>query len=291
MSTNRDLPDVQAGKPEHEIYLPKVGVKGVKFPIAVKAKEDKIIYLNTIATFNMFCEVEKHIRGTNMSRNVQELSENWLNRPLSGTNFKELLQSLKKRQKSKDVYVSAAFEYLIHKVSPVTKINSVTAFPCKFIGVLKGDVYKFILEANVPITTVCPCSRTMSLVDKKKGIGLGAHNQRGDVKLQVQCVEGNTIWLEDLIELVEQSGSCPTYPLLKREDEKFVTEKGYKNARFCEDVCRHLISNLEKKLDKQINWLKVYVENFESIHYYQAVAVAERVKINKDWETSSRGFY
>jgi len=284
---NGDLPDVQATRPDvDDIHLNRVGIENVCIPIKISQKGTKELQ-HVQATFNMFCGVLKDIKGANLSRFVEELTENWLDKKMSSTSFRQLLESLRDRLKADDIYVSASFRYFMPKLSPVTKKSCVMPYDCRFIGLLKEDDYKFILEVHAPITTVCPCSKAMSTVDKKRDLGKGAHNQRGIVTIQTRADE--IVWIEDLIEVAEKGGSCAVYPILKRPDEKYVTEKAYKNPRFVEDVTRMVLDGARKL--KGIFWVKVRVRNAESIHPHDATAIAGIEKNASKWETSSRGFY
>ncbi|MFA5395465.1 MAG: GTP cyclohydrolase I FolE2, partial [Methanogenium sp.] len=205
----------------------------------------------------------------------------------------ELLKRLQYSMKSDDAYARAEFDYFIAKVSPVTKLPAPQAYKCAFTGIMKGDEYKFILEVNVIAASLCPCSKEMSLL-KNLGkiveerdtaiiigndgppalagknllevVGMGAHNQRSLIRVQLTSKDNQIIWIEDVIEAIEKSASAPTYPLLKRPDEKFVTEMAYNNAKFSEDILRDLQKNIEA-LSNIESW-SLKVENQESIHPY-----------------------
>jgi len=198
----QDLPDVQKGIPNHFLSIDRVGVSGVDFPLTLRKKDGGEIVVDSV--FNMFGSLVKDIKGTNMSR-MPETLMGWIDKPLSGPNFEELVKKLKNKLESVDAYVAAEFKYYLNKLSPVSRLKMVRAYKCKFTGVFKSN-YRFYQEVNVPITSNCPCSKQLSLIDKKKGIGKGAHGQKGVITLQVKC-SPNSVWLEDLIHICESSGS------------------------------------------------------------------------------------
>jgi GTP cyclohydrolase I len=282
-----NLPDVQATEDTRGIEISRVGVEGVHYPLTIKRKNDGKIQV--LAEFNMFGSLTKHLKGTNMSRPVELLMEQG-EHTISGNTFPPFLELLSKKLGAEDVYVSAAFDYWINRTSPVSKKVFPLKYDCKFIGqIYKGKV-TFVVEASVPITTVCPCSKEMSLTDKEEGIGRGAHNQRGIVTLQVVTDPVSPgVWIEDLVEIAEASGSAPLYALLKRPDEKFVTEQAYDNPRFVEDVAREAALGVHKI--ENASWFKVRVRNYEAIHNHQATAYVCQKKINNEWTTDSRAFF
>ena len=198
-----------------------------------------------------------------MSRLIEILNEH--DRSISIQNFSDILSTMKQRLNAESAHIEISFPYFIMKSSPVTHSQGLMEYRCTFKGSLnKGKDLLVIID--VPITTLCPCSKEIS--------DFGAHNQRGKVKLQVRFKK--FIWIEDLIKLVEESASCDVYSVLKREDEKYVTEKAYKNPKFVEDIVRDIAKKLEN--DKNITWFAVESENFESIHNHNAYAYIERSK-------------
>ena len=167
-----------------------------------------------------------------------------------------------KRLEAKSGELEFRFKYFIEKQSPVTALSSPMSYDCIFKGQIDNDGYKFILGVEVPVTTLCPCSKEIS--------DNGAHNQRAFIRVRVSYDEDKHIWIEDLVDMVESCASCPVYPLLKREDEKFVTEKAYSNPKFVEDVLRDVVVKLRQ--DKIITEFEVECEAFESIHNHSAWA-------------------
>lgn len=277
------LPDVQNGMPDHLLAIDRVGVSGVSFPLTLRRKDGGEVVVD--ATLSMFGSLVKDIKGTNMSRMVETLMA-WADKPLSGPNFEELLKEMRTNLESADAYLSADFKYYLPKLSPVTQLKMWASYKCRFVGVFKTD-YRFYQEVAVPVTSLCPCSKTMSLVDTKRGIGKGGHSQKGVITLQVKCLP-NSIWLEDLIELCQTSGSAEIYSLLKRPDEKYVTEKAYENPKFVEDIVRTVAAKAMEL--KGVSWFRSKVENFESIHDHSATCYLERTKVGtKKWVASYKG--
>lgn len=282
------LPDVQATEDTRGIEISRVGVEGVHYPLTIKRKNDGKVQV--LGEFNIFGSLTKNLKGTNMSRGVELLAVEGEHTHFSGNTFPPFLEKLSKKLGADDVYVSAAFDYWLNRTSPVSKWVFPLKYECKFIGqIYKGKV-TFAVEANVPITTVCPCSKEMSLVDKEEGVGRGAHNQRGIVTLQVVADPVSPgVWIEDLVDIAEASGSAPLYALLKRPDEKFVTEQAYDNPRFVEDVAREVARRVHT-LDKA-SWFKVRARNYEAIHNHQATAYVCQKKVGNEWLTDSRAFF
>jgi len=250
-----EIPDIQNQKDTRKITIDKVGVKGIKYPIVVSDRTNKI--QNTIADINFYVELPHYNRGTHMSRFVEVL--NHYHQEEIIFNLEKLLAEIKKSLKANASYIEIAFPYFIQKKAPISRIPSYLNYECYFKASLSTD-YEFVIGVNVPITTLCPCSKEISLY--------GAHNQRSEVTVFVQYTE--FVWLEELIEMIEQTCSCDIYPLLKRSDEKYVTEKAYDNPMFVEDVVRELTVKLLN--DNRIVHFEIESENYESIHNHNAYA-------------------
>lgn len=251
--------DVQKEVAEHEVDLDKVGVKGVRYPIVVLDKKNK--YQNTIATINMYVDLPRHFRGTHMSRFIEILNRHSARMTLH--NIGPILAEMKDKLDAKSAHLEIAFPYFIEKTAPVSGQKSIMSYDCKFIA-SQGEQDKLIVEVSVPVMSLCPCSKEIS--DR------GAHNQRSVVTVRVKT-EG-FVWIEDIIKLVEEAASSDVYALLKREDEKYVTEKAYDNPRFAEDIVRQIAVELENM--PQIVWFSVETENYESIHNHNAYAAVSR---------------
>jgi GTP cyclohydrolase I len=253
--------DIQNQKDDRNIDIDKVGVKDIRYPITVLDKETKT--QQTVALINMYVNLPRDYKGTHMSRLVEILNEH--NRRISIQNFSDILSTMKKRLNAESAQIEISFPYFVMKLSPVTHSQGLMEYQCTFKGSLnKGK--DLVVMINVPINTLCPCSKEIS--------NFGAHNQRGEVRLQVRF--NKFIWIEDLIKLVEESAPSDIYSVLKREDEKYVTEKAYQNPKFVEDIVRDIASKLDR--DPNITWFAVESENFESIHNHNAYAFIERDK-------------
>lgn len=249
------MPDIQNQRDTRNVTIDKVGVKGIKYPVVVSDRINSI--QNTIADINFYVELPHYFRGTHMSRFVEVL--NHYHKEEIINKLEPLLAEVKKSLKADAAYIEMVFDYFILKHAPVSKIASYLNYRCFFKASL-SKTYDFRIGVTVPVTTLCPCSKEISKQ--------GAHNQRSKVTLSVQYKD--FIWLEELIELVEQTCSSDIYPLLKRADEKYVTEKAYNNPMFVEDIIRELTVKLSQ--DKRVVHFEIEAENFESIHNHNAYA-------------------
>jgi len=251
--------DVQNKWDYRKIDINKAGVKSIKYPITVLDKKNKTQH--TIATINMYVDLPYHFKGTHMSRFVEVL-----NRYRKGINVKNLstiLNEMKKKLNAKSAHIEVEFPYFIEKTAPVSKAKSLMEYTCKLWGSLDDEI-DICLGVEVPVTTLCPCSKEMC--EK------GAHNQRGIVSIKVRFKK--FFWIEDVIKIAEKSASSEVYSLLKRPDEKYVTEKAYENPMFVEDIVRNVAQKLEK--NPNITWFSVESENIESIHNHSAYALVEK---------------
>jgi len=251
--------DVQSEEDPRRIEIDKVGVKGLSYPIIVLDRANKLQH--TVARVNMFVNLPHNFRGTHMSRFVEILNK--YRGEITMKNMGPILGKMREVFQAASAHLEIGFPYFIEKEAPVSGSKSLMSYGCRFVGSLckRED---FLLEVRVPVNTLCPCSKEIS--------ERGAHNQRGEVRLQVRFKE--FVWIEDLIALVEASASSGLYSLLKREDEKWVTENAYDHPAFVEDVVR---SVAEKLLgDPNITWFAVEAETQESIHNHNAYAFLER---------------
>jgi len=253
------LTDVQNKADKRGIDIQKVGIKDVEIPLIIQRKNADNQTVSAKA--RMSVNLPKNYKGTHMSRFMEVLNV-WCEKHLLSGDIKGFLKEIKKKLNSTSAEVKFSFKYFINKTAPVSKISSPQGYDCFFKGVLDNDKYTFYLGVKVPITTLCPCSKEIS--EKS------AHNQRAIVKVTVTYPENELVWIEDLIKLVEECGSCEVYPLLKREDEKYVTEKAYENPKFVEDVIRDIVLRL--RASKSITAFETEVEAFESIHNHSAWA-------------------
>ena len=258
------IKDVQNEKDLRNIPIQKVGVKDVEIPLKIERKNPKgepeleIVY----AKAKMSVSLPSHYKGTHMSRFIEILNK-YQQESLVSTDIEQVLCDMKKKLDAKDAYLKFSFKYFIKKQAPVSKFESLMCYDCAFEGEIdENDNYKFFLITKVPITTLCPCSKEISKY--------GAHNQRALLTIKVSYDNDKHIWLEDLIEMAQSCASCEIYPLLKREDEKFVTEAAYENPKFVEDVIRDIVSKLNE--NEIIKFYEVEMEAFESIHAHNAWA-------------------
>jgi len=251
--------DIQNQKDLRQIPVDKVGVKDLHYPITVLDKANK--QQSTVATVNMYVRLPQEFKGTHMSRFIEVLNEH--HGQITIHNFTSILEDLMKSLNAKAAHIEMEFPYFIKKKAPVSGQEGLMEYICSFIVNRENDRSEFLVGIQVPVTTLCPCSKEMARA--------GAHNQRGIVKVTLQFKK--FFWIEDVIELIEKSASAPVYSLLKREDEKFITELAYENPRFVEDVVREV--TLKLKQTGNFSWCKVEAENFESIHNHNAYALVE----------------
>ena len=264
------MKDIQNEYDSRGIDIQKVGIKDFDIPLSVRRKNNSNQTVNAKASLSV--SLPKHYKGTHMSRFVESLTE-WQNQDLLGSDLKGCVASVIEKLNAKSGELNLNFKYFIAKQAPVSGQTSSMAYDCSFKSILNdykldNENYKFILGVKVPITTLCPCSKEIS--------EYGAHNQRAIVSVNISYDRNNHIWIEDLIDTVEKCASCPIYPLLKREDEKFVTEQAYNNPKFVEDVIRDVILELRK--NEVINEFEVECESIESIHNHSAWAYQHEVK-------------
>jgi GTP cyclohydrolase I len=252
--------DIQNLKDERNIDIQKVGVKGLKYPIVVLDRARGTQPVN--ATINMYVSLLHNFKGTHMSRFVEVLNE--IREQVNIRTFHDILEKMRSKLRAESAHIEIEFPYFVEKTAPRSGAKSLMEYRCRFLGKSDGKMMDFVVGMEVPVTTVCPCSRAISSV--------GAHNQRSIVTVMVRFRK--FFWIEDVIKLIEGSASGEVYSLLKRVDEKYVTEKGYRNPMFVEDVVRNVGERLS--LDANFTWYRVEAENFESIHNHSAYACVEK---------------
>lgn len=253
------MEDVQNNPAEVAMPIDKVGVKNLKLPLITRDKKSG--HQHTVACIDLSVELPANFKGTHMSRFIESL-EAW-NDKLDHESFKSLLADISKRLEAKKAYAKLSFPFFMELESPVSGMKSRMGYSCVMEGEYQDGRLTYALTVEVPVMTVCPCSKAIS--DE------GAHSQRSLVRIKSRFK--GFLWLEDLIEIASGSGSCPVYPLLKREDEKYVTEKAFATPCFVEDVVRNAAQGLARH--PHITWFKVEVESFESIHDHSAFAQIE----------------
>jgi GTP cyclohydrolase I len=254
--------DIQSQPDDREIPLAKVGVKGLEYPIRVLDKVKKVQY--TAARADLFVNLPHQFKGTHMSRFVEVFHR--YREDLSMPRFLEMLGEIRGDLRAESAFGSMEFPYFVEKKAPISGVSGIIACKCRYSGsVLGGESERrhFSVAVSVPVSTVCPCSRAIS--------ERGAHNQRGIVTVELEM--GPFFWLEDIIALVEAAASSPVYSVIKREDEKYLTERAYDNPRFVEDLVREVYAGLRSL--GQFPRFSVEAENFESIHNHSAYAFAE----------------
>lgn len=262
---NTSLEDVQNSPSELLIPIDRVGIKDFRMPLVVNDLTHS--FQHTIAHVDMGVDLPASFKGTHMSRFIEALEafHQSNNEKLDYNSLKDLLLNVCNKLEAQKVDICFRFPYFISKKAPVSKANAQVVYDCIFTGIMDKNKKnpEFLLEIVVPVTTVCPCSKAISKA--------GAHGQRAHINMKIYL--NHFTWLEEFIHIAESSASAPIYSILKREDEKAVTEQAYENAYFVEDVVRRLASKLQKH--KHVEWFKVEVESFESIHGHNAFACIE----------------
>ncbi|MBY0475799.1 MAG: GTP cyclohydrolase FolE2 [Nitrosomonas sp.] len=264
MNKQIDMPiaDVQSSLDTRRIAIDRVGIKAIRHPVVVADKDDGVQH--TVAVFNMYVNLPHNFKGTHMSRFVEILNSH--EREISVESFQIILQEMITKLETDSGHIEMTFPYFINKSAPVSQVKSLLDYEVTFIGEIKNSEYLFTMKVIVPVTSLCPCSKKIS--------NYGAHNQRSHVTISVRT--NSFVWIEDIIQIAENNASCELYGLLKRPDEKYVTEKAYDNPKFVEDIVRDIAEVLNH--DERIDAYVVESENFESIHNHSAYALIENDK-------------
>ena len=256
----KPLTDKQSEPDHRQLPIDKVGVRGLRFPVQIRDKARAL--QNTIATIGMYVDLPKEFKGTHMSRFIEVLNAH--GSVVHVENITNILYEMQKKLKSHTAHLEMEFPFLLTKRAPVSGKESVMDYTARFDATACGREIDFVLTVKVGVTTLCPCSKAIS--------EFGAHNQRGQVTVLIRSRKA--VWIEDLIALVESSASSELYALLKRHDEKAVTERAYENPVFVEDLVRNVAVKLNAHPD--VTWYKVEAENHESIHNHNAYASIEK---------------
>lgn len=246
----QNLPDIR------QLAIDKVGIKAIRHPVKVKDKTGGAQH--TVATFNMYVHLPHNFKGTHMSRFVEIINAN--EREISVENFQMILNEMANRLEAKSGHIEMTFPYFINKSAPVSGVKSLLDYEVTFIGEVNNGQHDIQVKVLIPVTSLCPCSKKIS--------AYGAHNQRSHVTVTIALKE--FMWIEDVITMVEAQASSELYGLLKRPDEKYVTERAYDNPKFVEDMVRDIASAFNK--ERRIKNYIVECENFESIHNHSAYA-------------------
>jgi len=260
------IEDVQGSADTRRIAIDKVGIKDIRHPVRIRDRSDG--EQHTVANFNMYVNLPHNFKGTHMSRFVEILNHH--EKEITVESFKEMLGEMTELLDAASGHIEMTFPYFIKKRAPVSGVESLMDYEVSFIGEIHDGRPEMHIRVVVPVTSLCPCSKKIS--------DYGAHNQRSHVTVKVKT--RGFIWVEELIEMVEQEASCELYGLLKRPDEKYVTERAYNNPKFVEDMVRDVAARLNA--DDRIASYVVESENFESIHNHSAYAM-----IVHDKETES----
>jgi len=257
--TKKTLSDVAAERDARGITIQRVGVKDVHLPIQVRRQSGGLI--GALARIDLAVELPHHFRGTHMSR-FSEILFHYSQHPIGPAEVEAMLSEAREKLGARKADLRLNFKYFITKRAPVSEAESALDYGCSFEGELEEDHFIFRLGVEVPVTLLCPCSKEIS--DR------GAHSQRAMVKVKIRTRPGGMVWIEDLVGLIEAQSSSAVYPVLKREDEKFVTEHAYDHPRFVEDMLRDVVTALRSHQD--ITWFEVTCESMESIHNHSVFA-------------------
>ena len=260
------MQDVQSRSDDRGIPLDQVGVTGLRYPIVVLDKDHE--KQSTIASITMSVNLPHHFKGTHMSRFLEVLNEH--HGEVTMRTLPTILRGIREHLDAESARIALIFPYFISRKAPVSNAQGLMDYESKFIGEISRNGLDFVLGVKVPVTSLCPCSKEIS--------EYGAHNQRGVIAIDVRSTldDANNhqlIWIEELIEIAEGSASSPVYPVLKRNDERYVTMQAYDNPVFVEDMARNVAIKLQ--LDTRVAWFRIHAENFESIHNHSAFASLE----------------
>lgn len=254
--------DIQNEEDTRKIPLEKVGVRGVRYPVTVLDKNQKVQH--TTASVDLYVNLPHNFKGTHMSRFIQVFHK--YHEDITKQHFLEMLEEIRTRLEAEEAYGKICFPYFVTKKAPVSASEGIMEYRCSYEAIVRKDDRKFYVDVEVPVTTLCPCSKAIS--------ENGAHNQRGTVR--VKLLYTDFFWIEDIISGIEKCASSPLYSVLKRKDEKFVTEEAYENPRFVEDVVREVYLFLRSfPVKTPFKWFSVECENEESIHLHNAYACTE----------------
>jgi GTP cyclohydrolase IB len=261
-SAPTSIEDVQARADSRRIPINKVGIKDVYHPVRVKDRAS--VEQHTIANFNMYVALPHNFKGTHMSRFAEVLHMN--EREISVETFRDILVEMTEKLNAQSGHIEMSFPFFVMKKAPMSGVESLMNYQASLIGELHDGKPELWLKVVVAATSLCPCSRDISKY--------GAHNQRSHITIKAK-VDGH-MWLEELIDIAEQEASCEVYSILKRADEKYVTERAYENPKFVEDIVRDVAVRMNK--EERVRAYVVEAENFESIHNHSAYALIEKDK-------------
>jgi len=251
------IPDVQGSPDTRQLAIDRVGIKAIRHPVRIRERAGGVQH--TVAYFNMYVGLPHHFKGTHMSRFVEILNAH--EREISPDTFRLMLREMVKKLEAASGHIEMTFPYFVSKKAPVSGVESLMDYEVTFVGEFVDGKETFTLKVLVPVTSLCPCSKKIS--------ERGAHNQRSHVTVAAKI--NAFVWIEEVIDLVEREASSELYGLLKRPDEKFVTEQAFDNPKFVEDMVRDIAAGLNA--DSRVVSYVVESENFESIHNHSAYAL------------------
>jgi GTP cyclohydrolase IB len=260
MSQPSVIADVQSHPDTRKLAINKVGIRDIRHPVRVSDRSGGDQH--TIATFNMYVDLPHNFKGTHMSRFVELLNAH--EREITVSSFKDILVKMRDTLTAECAHLEMRFPYFVNKAAPVSGVKSLLDYDVTLIGEVGNGSSQMTVKVVVPVTSLCPCSKEIS--------DYGAHNQRSHVTITAHT--RSFVWIEDLIDIVEEESSCEIYGLLKRPDEKYVTERAYDNPKFVEDMVRDVAARLND--DARIIGYVLESENFESIHNHSAYALIEK---------------
>jgi len=255
------IPDTQSGRDDRRVAIQRVGVKDVRYPLTIMVAGAPQA---TAASWDLDVALPADVKGTHMSRFIEILEAR--EREITVETFQVMLKEMVERLEAEEGLIEMSFPYFIEKAAPVSRVKSLMDYEVRFIGEILRRKHTFTMRVQVPVTSLCPCSKKIS--------ERGAHNQRSHVTVSARL--NDFVWIEEIVDLVEKQASSELYGLLKRPDEKYVTERAYDNPKFVEDMVRDVAAILN--LDERITAYVVESENFESIHNHSAYALIERDK-------------
>ena len=251
------IPDVQSSADTRRLAIDRVGIKSIRHPARIKERDGGLQH--TVAHFNMYVGLPHQFKGTHMSRFVEILEAQ--EREISPDTFRSMLREMVKKLEAETGHIEMTFPYFVSKKAPVSGVSSLMDYEVTFVGDIADGRETFTLKVVVPVTSLCPCSKKIS--------ERGAHNQRSHVTISARIK--TFVWIEEIIDIAEGEASSELYGLLKRPDEKFVTESAYDNPKFVEDLVRDVAAKLNA--DARVTGYMVESENFESIHNHSAYAM------------------
>jgi GTP cyclohydrolase IB len=257
-----EIPDVQSTPDSRKLAIDRVGIKAIRHPIQIMQRAGGVQH--TVASFNMYVGLPHQFKGTHMSRFVEILSAH--EREITVDSFQAMVKEMVAKLEAEEGVVEMTFPYFIDKAAPVSGVRSLMDYEVTFVSQILAGKQCFAMKVLVPVTSLCPCSKGIS--------DYGAHNQRSHVTVTAHTAD--FVWIEEIVDLVEKQASSELYGLLKRPDEKYVTERAYDNPKFVEDMVRDVAALLNR--DARVTRFVVESENFESIHNHSAYALIERDK-------------